>query len=232
MCYNYEKFGKSFLDYTKRDNFMNLHSYMAYLLVAFLTITSPGAAILLAISNGMRYSLKAVAVSTIANALGLFVLSSVAMLGVGALLKTSALFFVILKFTGAFYLIYLGVKLFLKKELAIHIKQEAHLQNVNYVKIFKTGFLVAVTNPKPILFFTAIFPLFMSAKYSLMGQFFIMTFTFLIISMSSLMFYGYMSSRFKAWFSDVKSLHIFNKITGALFVGMGSALAFYSKKVA
>ncbi len=209
---------------------MELHSYLAYLLVAFLTITSPGAAILLAISNGMRYNLRAVLTSTIANAIGLFILSSVAMLGVGALLKTSSHFFIILKIIGALYLIYLGVKLFFKKELALHIKKELHTRNINYFKIFKTGFLVAVTNPKPILFFTAIFPLFMSPNYSLMGQFFIMTFTFLAISICSLLFYGYIATRFKAWFTDAKSLSMFNKITGSLFIAMGSALALYSKK--
>lgn len=211
---------------------MNLESYLAYVLIAFLTITSPGAAILLAISNGMRYNLRAVVVSTLANAMGLFILSSVAMLGVGALLKTSALFFVILKLIGALYLIYLGVKLFLKKELEIHIRKEEHRESVSYSKVFKTAFLVAVTNPKPILFFTAIFPLFMSPEYSALGQFFIMTFTFLGISIASLIFYGYMATRFKAWFTDTRSLQMFNRITGALFIAMGSGLALYSRKAA
>ncbi len=211
---------------------MNLESYLAYVLIAFLTITSPGAAILLAISNGMRYTLKAVVVSTLANALGLFILSSVAMLGVGALLKTSAAFFIILKITGSLYLVYLGLKLFIKKELTLHIQKEEHVEMVPYGKVAKTAFLVAVTNPKPIFFFTAVFPLFMSPDYSATGQFLIMTSTFLAISITSLIFYGYMASRFKTWFTDTKSLNLFNKITGLLFIAMGSFLALYNRKAA
>jgi len=73
---------------------MDLHSYLAYLVIAVLTITSPGAAILLVISNGMRYDMKAVILDALANALGLFILSLVSFLGVGALLMSFSYFFI------------------------------------------------------------------------------------------------------------------------------------------
>ncbi len=209
---------------------MDIHNYLAYFTVAFMTITSPGAAILLAISNGMRYNKKAVMVSTLANALGLFILSTIAFLGVGALLKTSMVFFIVLKITGALYLIYLGIKLIIKKELVIHIGKKAKVKEIDYYKVAKTAFFVAVSNPKPILFFTAIFPLFMTPNYSLIGQFFIMTGTFLTISIASLITYGFLANKFSDYFAHTKRLSIFNKITGLLFVGMGSAMALYSKK--
>ena len=209
---------------------MDLHNYIAYFTIAFLTITSPGAAILLAISNGLRYNKKAVVVSTLANATGLFILSTVAFLGVGALLKTSMMFYIVLKILGALYLIYLGIKLMIKKELPLHIDKELRVKNINYYKVAKTAFLVAISNPKPILFFTAIFPLFMSPNYSLLGQFFIMTGTFLAISITSLITYGFLSNKFSHYFTNTKRLSIFNKITGALFIAMGSVMAIYSRK--
>ncbi len=209
---------------------MDLHNYLAYIVITIITITSPGAAILLAISNGMRYNFKAVVLGTLANALGLFILSSVAFLGVGAVLKTFSFMFIILKIAGALYLIYLGIKLILKKELELNINKEAKQEDINYLKVAKTAFLVAVTNPKPILFFTAVFPLFMSPKYSLVGQFFIMTGTFLAIPIVSLITYGYIANRFKSYFSSAKSLTLFNKVTGSLFVIMGLAMGLYSKK--
>ena len=70
----------------------------------------------------------------------------------------------------------------------------------------------------------------MSPKYSLVGQFFIMTGTFLAISITSLITYGYIANKFSNFFSSSRSLNIFNKITGAIFVAMGGALALYSKK--
>ncbi len=209
---------------------MDLNNYLAYVVIAIITITSPGAAILLAISNGMRYNLKAVVLGTLANALGLFILSSIAFLGVGAVLKTFSFMFIILKIAGALYLIYLGIKLILKKELKLNINNEVEQEDINYLKVAKTAFLVAITNPKPILFFTAVFPLFMSPHYSLLGQFFIMTGTFLSISIVSLITYGYVANRFKNYFSSAKSLNLFNKITGSLFILMGLAMGLYSRK--
>ncbi len=94
---------------------MELHNYLNYFIISFFTITSPRAAILLAINNAMCYNLRAVFFSTIGNILGLFVLSSIAMFGVGILIKSSIIFYTILKIAGSIYLIYLGIKQIIKK---------------------------------------------------------------------------------------------------------------------
>ena len=205
---------------------MDLHNYLNYLLIAFFTITSPGAAILLAINTAMSLDIRAVFFSTVGNILGLFMLSSVAMFGVGVLLKTSVIFYTALKIIGALYLIYLGVMQMLNRHTKLHLKKDSVHQKYSFKKVFIKGFLVAVTNPKPILFFSAIFPLFMEEGKSITLQFFIMTGTFMAISFCSLMFYGYISKSAKAWFFDEQKLKIFYKISGALFVLMGIGLAF------
>ncbi|MCF6172223.1 MAG: LysE family translocator [Campylobacteraceae bacterium] len=205
---------------------MDLHNYLNYVLIAFFTITSPGAAILLAINTAMSFDLRAVFFSTIGNILGLFILSSVAMFGVGVLLKTSAVFFMALKIIGALYLVYLGIMQFSNKHIKLHLTKNTNHKSYSLKKVFKKGFLVAITNPKPILFFSAIFPLFMDKKSSITLQFFIMTTTFMFISFCSLMFYGYISKRAKAWFFDEHKLKVFYKISGLLFILMGIGLVF------
>jgi threonine/homoserine/homoserine lactone efflux protein len=205
---------------------MDLHNYLAYLLISVLTITSPGAAILLAMNNAMRYNLRAVFFSTIGNILGLFILSLVAMLGVGILIKSSDLFFTLLKITGGLYLIYLGIKYFMSGHKDFHLHKSKHLNDFSAKEVFTKGFLVAVTNPKPILFFSAVFPLFLSKSYPLTLQFFIMTFTFMVISFLSLMSYGYLSKKAKAWFFDDKRLVLFYRVSGVLFVLMGISMFF------
>ena len=209
---------------------MDLHNYLGYLIVSVLTITSPGAAILLAINNSMKYDLKAVAFSSLGNILGLFLLSLVAMFGVGVLIKTSDTFFWILKIIGAVYLIYLGIRHMTSghKDFALNQSRE-HLRTYSPKKIFAKGFLVAATNPKPILFFSAIFPLFLSPNHPVVLQFFIMTFTFMAISFASFMTYGLISRHAKAWFFDEKSLQWFYKISGAVFVLMGIGMLFIKK---
>jgi threonine/homoserine/homoserine lactone efflux protein len=205
---------------------MDLHNYLAYLLISVLTITSPGAAILLAMNNAMRYNLRAVFFSTIGNILGLFILSLVAMLGVGILIKSSDLFFALLKITGGLYLIYLGIKYFMSGQKDFHLHKRKHQDDFSAKEVFMKGFLVAVTNPKPILFFSAVFPLFLSKSYPLTLQFFIMTFTFMAISFFSLMSYGYLSKKAKAWFFDDKRLVLFYRVSGVLFVLMGISMFF------
>ena len=206
---------------------MQLDIYLAYLTISFFTIVSPGAAILLAIHNGLSLDLKAVALSSFANILGLFILSAVAMFGVGVLLQTSSVFFLILKVVGAAYLIYLGFKqIFGSKAHLVTQKGVKRKIDYNAWKVFQKGFLLAVTNPKPILFFTAIFPLFMDKHSSILPQFFIMTGTFMFISFFSLLFYGYMSGVAKAWFFDEKRLGIFYRVSGSLFVLMGIGMLF------
>ncbi len=211
---------------------MLLDNYLAYVLIVFFTTISPGAAVLLAIHNGLSYDVKAVLLSTTANVLGLFVLSTVAMFGVGAILKTSALFFLILKVIGALYLIYLGLRQIFGSKQKLLPQEDQPLVHRNYEKgkIFKGGFLLAVTNPKPILFFTAIFPLFMDSHSSALPQFLIMTGTFMAISFASLLFYGYMSSVARSWFFDEKKLSLFYKVSGSLFVIMGIGMLLWDQK--
>jgi len=205
---------------------MNPDVYLNYLLIAFLTITSPGAAILLAINNAMQMDLKAVLYSTLGNILGLLILASVAMFGVGVLLKTSPIFYTLLKWSGGAYLVYLGIGQMRNHHTHLTLATKGQ-QPYNRWQIFRKGFLVAATNPKPILFFSAIFPLFMDSTRNTLVQFGIMTGTFLAISFLSLMTYGYLSAHAKAWFFDEAKLKGFYRISGALFVMMGVGLAWF-----
>lgn len=72
---------------------MELHTWLLFVGVALVAIVSPGPAILLAINNALIHDLKAVALSSLGNILGLFTLSSAAMLGLGVLLQRPCIFF-------------------------------------------------------------------------------------------------------------------------------------------
>lgn len=188
---------------------------------------SPGPAVLLAINNGLSFDHKAVLLSALGNILGLFILSAISMLGVGYVLKASSTFFMILKFTGAAYLIYLGIgQIFYNDTKKVPQKHACKEKTYDNYKIFKKGFLLAISNPKPILFFTAIFPLFMNEHFSIVGQFFIMTFTFMSISLVSLIFYGWISGTAKVWLMNKRNIKMLNRFSGSLFVIMGIGMLF------
>ena len=147
-----------------------------------LNIISPGPAIILSISNGVSSGYKTVIASSIGNIAGLFIISTVSMFGLSLILQTSAILFTILKVFGAGYLIYLGIKKFRSTDTFLTGDTDNSIKKVEYLKKFKEAFLIAVTNPKAILFFVAFFPIFMDTNLPVLPQFMIMTLTFMTIS--------------------------------------------------
>ena len=202
---------------------MNLDTLLLYTTVAFFYITSPGPAVLLAVVNGLRSNMKVVAAAAFGNVLGLAVLSTASILGLGTLIKTSALLFMIVKFVGAFYLIYLGYK-FLTNRGGLHFDESKIDTNKSTFTYFKEALLVAVTNPKPIIFFTAIFPQFLDISRAIAPQFVIMTTIFLTISFISLCMYGLLAKHSKRWLQRGNVMTWISRATGGLFISIGIAL--------
>ena len=201
---------------------MDLHTWLLYTTVAFIAIVSPGPAVLLAINNSIKYDMTAVVFSSLGNILGLFILSAAAMLGLGVVLNTSLLLFTAFKIIGALYLIYIGWKQLRNiSNIFANVNLEGKKSKKEYFSIFKRGFLICITNPKPIIFFTALFPLFLNPESSLMSQFFILTFTFMAISFTTLMSYAFFARSLKTWFSTNHRARWFNRVSGAIFVALG-----------
>lgn len=88
-----------------------MNGFFAYVLIASLTIASPGPAIVLSISNSLKYGMKGALPGIIGVAGGMFLVALVSATSMGALLASSVTAFAIAKSIGAVYLIYLGIKL-------------------------------------------------------------------------------------------------------------------------
>lgn len=209
---------------------MDLNSWYMFTTLSFLTIISPGPAILLAINNGLLYDTKSVVLSALANIFGLFCLSSVSMLGLGAILQTSTTLFLIMKVIGAGYLIFMGIKQFRNFGNIFNSSENLKIEKNNR-ELFKKAFLVSVTNPKPIIFFTAIFPIFLNSANPLVPQFFIMTFTFMLLSFASLLSFAHFAKSFKYWFSNERRVRNFNRISGSIFIMLGLGLLRVKNKI-
>ena len=147
------------------------------------------------------------------------------MLGLGALLKTSATIFIIFKFAGAFYLLYLGIKHWRNKQSTF---LEGDVNSVKQLKnnsqLFFQGILMAITNPKAILFFFGLFPQFITQKESVFQQFVVLTITFSVCSLISHLVYLILLSHIKRWFSNLKRIKLFNRTVGAIFIFFGLGL--------
>jgi len=196
---------------------MDTNLLIIYITVSALYIASPGPAVLLAILNSIRGDFKVVLVSNFANILGLIILSSASILGLGLLIKSSEVLFILLKVIGAMYLAYIGYKL-LKNNSKLNFDTSSNNTKKNYRVYFKESFITAITNPKPILFFTAIFPNFINYDSNVYYQFTILTFIFVFLSFTILSMYGYLATKSKALLCNKKAISIFYKISGITFI--------------
>jgi len=202
---------------------MNHDILILYAFVSFFYIISPGPAIFLALTNGLVHNMKIVAVSSFANILGLFLLSAISISGLGVILTTSATLFMIVKIIGAVYLIYLGIKQF-RNASSFKLENETSIKEKSYKTAFYESFFLAVTNPKPIIFFIALFPQFLNLKSSIVPQFFIMTGIFMLFSFISLFIYGFIARAAKGWLKNKNTMIWFHRITGGMFIGLGLTL--------
>jgi len=204
---------------------MALETLLIYTVVSFFYILSPGPAVFLAMSNGLSHNMKVVAVSSLANILGLFCLSAVSIVGLGAILLSSSYLFLAVKIIGAIYLVFLGVKqFFIASRAAMVNAGDLPVQNKKMTAYFFESFILAITNPKPILFFIALFPQFLQVDQAVAPQFFVLTSIFMALSFVVLCSYGYISKSARVLFKKAAFVQWFHRITGGLFIVMGFSL--------
>ncbi|WP_449433552.1 LysE family translocator [Pseudomonas putida] len=205
---------------------MDSHSLFAFTLVAAIAIASPGPATLMAINNSLAHGQRSAIWSSLGNASGLFCLSAAAMLGLGALLASSEMLFNAVKVIGAGYLFYLGARQLLKKSPMLEEGAGAGMRRLKPtpLKLYKSAFLTAVTNPKATMFFTALFPQFIDQGAALLPQFLILTAIFIGLSLSSLSLYAALASRAKGVLTRPEFSRWVSRVVGTTFIGFGAAI--------
>ncbi|WP_166360270.1 LysE family translocator [Pseudomonas akapageensis] len=213
---------------------MDLHSILAFTLVAAIAIASPGPATLMAINNSLSYGPRYALWSSLGNACGLFCLSAAAMLGLGALLASSEWMFNAVKIMGAGYLFYLGARQLLKKSpmLAEDVRADRKESRPSRLKLYKSAFLTATTNPKATMFFTALFPQFIDQSAALLPQFLLLTSIFMALSLVSLSLYAALASRAKGMFTRPEYSRWISRLVGSTFIFFGAAILTMRRQVA
>ena len=203
---------------------MNIEVILAFVAVGMVSVLSPGPAVALALRNGASHGLRAAVWSSAGNVFGLFLLSTAAMAGIGALLMSSALAFGVAKVLGAAYLIWLGIR---QWRLGVSVMPGAVAQASVQPRgraLMREGFLVALTNPKAILFFSALFPQFLDRSAPLMPQFLILTTLFMLLSFAALNGYAATAARTRGLITHPRVARWAGRLFGGVFVGFGVAM--------
>ena len=204
---------------------MSQQTLLAYAIVATLAILSPGPAVLLSLRNGATHGARAVMWSALGNISGVCCLSIAAILGLGVVLKSSVMLFGLLKIAGAAYLFYVGVRQ-LRATSAVKpaIADGDRLPRMRRRDLYREGFLVAATNPKAVLFFTALFPQFIDTHQQILPQFVLLTLVFMAISYASHLFYATLASRARGALLKPLFAKWLSRVTGVVFMVFAALL--------
>jgi len=151
--------------------------------------------------------------------------------GMGVVVMASEVLFNIIKWVGVAYLVYLGLSAILSKDenFLVGGDKSKPMKTPSHKATCMSGFMVGASNPKAILFFTALFPQFINPTAALWPQFLILSITFIIFEMTWLMLYAYFASKALPWLQVKGRAKMVNRITGSLFVGAGALLATTSR---
>ncbi len=199
---------------------MTFETWIAFTAATAVLLVIPGPTILLVISYALGQGWRTAFPMAVGVALGDFTAMTLSMLGVGALLATSAAVFTALKWVGAAYLVWLGVKLF-RAGGALDAKPREDA--VSPWRMLGHAWLVTALNPKGITFFVAFLPQFLDAKGDFWTQMLIFEATFITLAFANAFGYALIASRARSVVSDPRAIGLFNKAGGTLLVGAGIA---------
>jgi len=203
---------------------MELQTWLIYLLATTGLSLSPGPNSLLALTHGALHGWRRTLFTIAGGAVGFVVLIGLSLFGISALLETSALWLVALKWVGGGYLVWLGVQVWRSPPVGAGLGAALGTASgpVSGGAMAWQGALAAITNPKGVLFFAAFLPQFIDPARSAWGQFAVMAGTFAVIESITELVIAATAARVRPWLNRVGQR--FNQVCGGLFMVIGAAL--------
>lgn len=204
---------------------MALSTYLIYLSAIFVLTATPGPSVLLCVTHSIQHGFRASTVTALGSLTAIIGIMTLSFTGLGVLIASSELVFSIVKWSGAAYLIYLGLRAFFSD--TTEFEESTHgdsTSRYSMATLFKSGFLVGATNPKAIVFFTALFPQFINMTQPLLPQYLLLVSTFAIMEMAWLLLYSWFGAKSSNWIMMKGRAKLFNRFTGSVFIGAGVLL--------
>jgi homoserine/homoserine lactone efflux protein len=197
---------------------MTLTTWWIFVCTETVLCLMPGPAVMFVLSSALKAGARKSVFSNLGILTANTVYFAVSATGIGALLLSSKLFLAV-KWIGAAYLVILGLRLLFDHNHAVK-GLKTPLNDLKWHHLFFNGFTLQMSNPKAILFFSALLPQFLNPHTSVVPQIVILGATSVIIEFSILLGYGIAGSaitpRYARWT---------NRVAGGLLIGAGAGLA-------
>ena len=193
---------------------MNVEIWIAYISTVLVLMSTPGPSQLLMLSNSIQNGFKRSLATAAGDLSANFLQMIVASVGLVSLIQNAHEFFIIVKWVGVAYLVYLGLKLiFSKKSYRINDSKSQR----SFKSLYWQGFVTSAVNPKAVIFFAALFPQFINPAEPLLLQFTVLSFTYLLIDGTFLSIYGKFSELIAKKLSNSFGKY-FNNVSGAFLI--------------
>lgn len=205
---------------------MTLDFLLLFSMTVFIASIIPGPSMLLAISHGMQFGTRRSLASAMGNVTITLIQALISIVGLGTVLLASETVFLAVKWVGAGYLVHMGIAMLRSSSDTVSPgKTREELGNTSLKRMYIQAALVTAGNPKAIVFFTAVFPQFISPGAPYLFQCAILTGITGLIAFACFMIYALGGEKMVFLFSSACLGKAIKRIIGTSFIGAGIGLA-------
>ncbi|MGY5311049.1 LysE family translocator [Nocardia gipuzkoensis] len=199
---------------------------LAFVAAAVVIIVVPGPGVLFTVGRALTLGRRAALLSVLGHAAGVYAALVLVAIGLGTLLTASALALTVVKFAGALYLMYLGIQA-IRQRSALREALGAPVEPTPNARVLRQSAIVGLTNPKAIVFFSAVLPHFADqAAGSLSWQFLLLGTVFLAIALVSDSAWALLAASARSWFAkSPRRLEAVGGAGGVMILGVGASVA-------
>jgi threonine/homoserine/homoserine lactone efflux protein len=208
---------------------MTLELYSAYVIATLIVLAIPGPTIMLVVSYALTQGRKSASASVLGVGLGDATAAAASLMGLGALLATSATAFAVLKWIGAAYLVWLGLKMWHSRPVTLCTHQVTQIPTR---KIFWHAYVVTALNPKGIVFFIAFLPHFIAQSAPLVPQLTLLGTTFVVLGIVNAALYAFAAAVIGQKLRNPSLLRLINKVGGGFLISAAAMTASLQRSAA
>lgn len=205
---------------------MSMQAYLAFVAACIALALLPGPIVTLVIANGLRYGTRAALTNILGVQMGLLIVIGVLAVGLTTLMATMGYWFDWVRFAGAAYLVWLGIKLIRSPVEGVSADEPPPPPRGGFLL---QGFVVALSNPKLLVFFGAFIPQFMDMSRDHLSQVVVLGVTFMVLAGLTDAIYALLAGQVRGFFS-VRRTRLVSRVSGGFMIGGGIWLALIRAK--
>ena len=194
---------------------LNLSLFSMFIVISLANIFAPGAGVVYAITTGIQGGLRGNFWCRVGLAVGILVLMTASVSGLGVIVANSPTIFTVLRFIGIAYLIYLGIKAW--SAPATSLIADGAIPAHNGRRQFAEAFMLQITNPQPLVFFISLLPQFIDQKLAYIPQVVIMTIVYSFLVFAVMTIYTFAVARARTFFKSPQASLILRRTSAVFF---------------